>query len=58
MPKVKDYPYDPGGLMRCCIATLANHRDDEVNVGDRLKCDYEDTKSEMVLGEYGWYWGG
>jgi len=49
-----------GGLMRCCLATLSDHVNDEAEVGDTLGCDYEaDDEPKMILGnDYVWRWIG
>ena len=49
----------PGGLMRCCTATLArvrNGKTDTPQDGDEIACDH--CPSSMVWRGDGWHWSG
>lgn len=65
MTQVGQFPYSPGGLMRCCLATLNNHAEDEAAEGMTLACDYEDDdEPKMILdisnrdAQLAWRWIG
>ena len=46
-------PIRPGGLMRCCIATLAEHRGSE-DEGTVLACNY--CSDSMRVRDGAWEW--
>ena len=52
-PKPDRIPFNQGGLMRCCIATLADHEGDESD-GTKLECKYCGNPMHVVDGCWAW----
>jgi flagellar biosynthesis regulator FlaF len=38
--KIANTKYCHGGLLRCCIATLDEEKDRELDIGDEITCHY------------------
>lgn len=53
----KSYKVLPGGLMRCCIATLEERMPtcaEEPKDGERLACRY--CRNKMIFRDGAWQW--
>lgn len=49
-------PIHQGGLMRCCLLTLAESKEQVTTVGEIIVCKF-DNKTEMIVGEdEAWRW--
>ena len=52
--KVKQCKVNTGGLMRCCLKTLEERAEDEVQEEDRIKCRYCQDDMIVVKGLIQW----
>jgi hypothetical protein len=49
MSKIGDTKVRQGGLMRCCIQTLIEDMERDVQVGDTIDCKYETSCDEQMI---------
>lgn len=54
-----NYNFRPGGLLRCCLATLEEfmaETEEPPKEGDILHCKYHEDLGGMIFHDHAWEW--